>query len=619
MVLSSRLQLTFRNKSRIFNKRGNFSSFPDNFIRESFILFVMAKNVSDQLVEMLVDAGVKRVYAITGDSLNPVNDAIRRDGRISWIHVRHEESAAYAASMDAELHGIGCCMGSSGPGHVHLVNGLYDANRAGNPVIAIASTCATTKFATDYFQETNPFYLFKDCSKFVYVANTPKQFTTIMQRAIQTAVTEKGVSVVGLPGDIAAAASETIITSRKNYRTQAIYRPCDSELEELAALLNENNNITLYCGYGCKDAVAEVETLAERLQAPIAFSFRGKIFFDRTDSPFAVGMNGLLGHKSGFDACSKADVLVLLGTDFPYAEFLPRKNTIVQIDIQPDRIGRRAQVDYGYAGDIRDTVTALLPLVKTHSDDSFLKETRERYARIEKQFDKLAHEESKPMQISPEYVARTIDRFTDDDAVYTVDTGMTAVWAARFIKAGKNRYLTGSFNHGSMANALPMAIGAAASCPDRQVIAMCGDGGLSMLMGDLAVIMQYQYPVKIFVFNNRSLGMVKVEMEVAGYVDWQTDMVNPPFDKIAELMNIKGIEVKRSEDVESSIREALAHKGPVLVNIYTDSNALAMPPHITLDQMQGFTASILKKIGLGKFGEVKDVIDSGMEHLGEVF
>lgn len=578
----------------------------------------MAKNVSDHLVEMLKSAGIKRVFAITGDSLNPVNDAIRRDGSIEWIHVRHEETAAYAASMDAELNGIGCCMGSSGPGHVHLVNGLYDANRAGNPVIAIASTCATDKFGTEYFQETNPEFLFKDCSKQVWMANTPKQFSTMIQRVIQTAFNEKGVAVLGLPGDVASAEYEEAFSGYKTFSTKPIFRPSEEEISQLVKVLDSGKKIAFFCGHGCKNAVKEVEQLAEKLKAPIAYSFRGKIFFDREDSPFAVGMNGLLGNKSGYETCNDADVLLLLGTDFPYSEFLPEKTVIIQIDEKPERIGRRAHVDYGFAGDIKDTVTALLPHVESKTDDAFLKKMKKIYNEDEKRFSDYSERKGSLSKIEPEYIATLIDHYSSDNAIYTVDTGMTAVWAARFIRAKGNRYLTGSFNHGSMANALPMAIGAAASNPDRQIVAMSGDGGLSMLLGDLAVVMQYQYPVKIFVFNNHSLGMVKLEMEVAGYVDWQTDMINPPFDKIAELMNIKGIELKDPEKADSVIMEAFNHDGPVLVNIYTNPDVLAMPPHITFEQMKGFATSLVKKIGMGKFKEVKNSVKAGINQIDEI-
>ena len=559
-------------------------------------------------------AGVKRVYAITGDSLNPVNDAIRRDGTLEWIHVRHEESAAYAASMDAEINGIGCCMGSSGPGHVHLINGLYDANRSGNPVIAIASTCHTEKFGSDYFQETNPILLFNDCSKYNQIAASPKQFATMMPRAIQIAKEEKSVSVISLPGDVAEAPASDVPSSLKSYVTKSIFRPNDLEIKELAEIINNHKKIALYCGYGAKDAVKEVELLAEKLNATIAYSFRGKIFFDKPESQYTVGMNGLLGNPSGFKSLEKADVVLMLGTDFPYAEFMPKDNLIVQIDKRAEIIGRRAKVDYGYQGDIKDTLEVLLPFLNVKKDKDFLEKMHALYVEEEKKYEK-PKEDAIENKLNPEDAAVLINKYASDDAIFTVDTGMTCVWAARLIKASKNRYLTGSFNHGSMANALPMAIGAAASDKNKQVIAMCGDGGLSMLLGDLATVMQYQYPIKIFVFNNRSLGMVKLEMEVSGYIDWQTNMINPPFDKIAELMNIKGIEVKNYQDLEPKIKEAMEHNGPVLVNIYTDSDTLAKKPKITFEQMRGFATTMVKKIGLGKFNEVENMVKAGIDTL----
>lgn len=578
----------------------------------------MGKTVADQLVEMLLQAGVKRVYAITGDSLNPVNAAIRNSGKLEWIHVRHEEVAAYAASMDAELNGIGCCMGSSGPGHVHLINGLYDANRSGNPVIAIASTCPSHKFAQDYFQETNPYYLFQDCSKFVAVANTAEQFPHMMQSAVQAAISQKGVAVLGLPGDVASASAVTIPTAEITYPTNAICRPNDRELQQFADLLNQHKKITLYCGHGCRDAIDEVKQLAAVLQSPICYTFRGKIFFDSDDNEFRAGLNGQLGYRSGYDACNQADLLVMLGCDFPYAEFLPTNNKIVQLDIKPERLGRRAKVDLGLAGDVGDTIHALLPLLQAHTDRTFLEAMQKEYQKSEAHFADYVQHKGAEDHIQPEYVAHLVSELAADDAVITVDTGMTSVWAARFIKRKQNRYLTGSFNHGSMANAMPMAIGAAVSS-QRQVVALCGDGGLSMLLGDLATIMQYHLPIKIILFNNRALGMVKLEMEVSGLVDWQTDMVNPPFDKIAELMNIKGFAAHKTEDVEDAIKQAFAHDGPALVNIYTNSDALSLPPHPSLAQMRGFMTSMTKKLVNGDVGEVIDTAKSNLGHLKELF
>jgi len=579
----------------------------------------MAKNVADQLVEMLVNAGVKRVYAITGDSLNPVNDAIRRDGRLDWIHVRHEEAGAYAASMDAELKGIGCCMGSSGPGHVHLVNGLYDANRSGNPVIAIASTIFTNKLGQDNFQETNPVKLFDDCSKYAYMASTPQQFPHIMQMAIQTSIQEQGVSVVGLPGDVAAAEAEEIVTSTQNYRPASRYLPTDEELDELAEILNGNKKITLYGGYGSRNAVAEVKKLAKLLQAPIAYSYRGKIFYETEDNPYAAGMNGLLGHESGYHSMNNADVLVMLGTDFPYVDFLPQDISIVQVDHKAQRLGRRAKVDIGLAGDIGDTLEALLPKLEQKNDDEFLTQTQKSFQQVEKDFNAFVESKGKEDAIHPEYVACAIDRLADSNAIFTVDTGMSAVWAARFLKGGNGRYLTGSFNHGSMANAMPQAIGAALSCPDRQVVTFSGDGGISMLMGDLMTISQYELPVKVIVFNNRSLGMVQLEMQVAGYPDWQTDMVNPPFHKVADLMGFTGYKIRAPEQVQPTLKDALKQDGPVLVNVFTDPDALAMPPKVDFDQMSGYMKSMVKLMSEGRTNEVLESVKSNIGHLRELF
>jgi pyruvate dehydrogenase (quinone) len=578
----------------------------------------MSLNVSDHLVEMLVSAGVKRIYAITGDSLNPVNDAVRRDGRLQWIHVRHEEAGAYAASMEAELNGIGCCMGSSGPGHVHLVNGLYDANRAENPVIAIASTIHTEKMGMDNFQETKPELLFQDCSKYVFMANTPKQALNGLQTAIQHAISKKGVAVLGLPGDVAAAKIEPVHSSNKNFYTQPRVIPSPKDIKELATVINTNEKVMLFCGHGCRLAVNEVMQLAKKLNAPLGYSFRGKIFFERKDNPYAVGMNGLLGNKSGFEGMHQADVLLMLGTDFPYSEFLPANCKLIQIDTKPEKLGRRAKVDFGYCGDVKSTLQELMPLVEAKNSTDFLDKIHELHQNIEEKYDSYVKDKGSEKNIHPEYVAYLVDKLADDDAIFTVDTGMSAVWAARYLKAGINRYLTGSFNHGSMANAMPMAMGAGLSHPKRQVIAFCGDGGISMLLGDLMTISQYQIPVKIIIFNNRSLGMVKLEMRVEGYMDWQTDMVNPDFVKLAESMNISAWEAKESKDVESALSNGFEHKGPAIINIYTDPNALAMPPSLDFDQLKGFAKSMAKTMINGRFAEIVDTTKSELKYLREL-
>lgn len=576
-------------------------------------------NVADLLVEMLYNAGVRRVYAVTGDSLNPVNDAVRRDGRLQWIHVRHEEAGAYAASMEAELNGIGCCMGSSGPGHVHLVNGLYDANRAGNPVIAIASTVETDKLGLDNFQETNVTKLFDDCSKYCFMAHTAEQAAHGFQSGIQHAIQQRGVGVVGLPGDVASAETEEVVTAKKNFKSKSRVIPSETELDELIDVINSNKKVMLFCGLGSKDAQDEVYELCKRLNAPMGYTFRGKIFFDKDENPYAVGLNGLLGNKSGFKAMQEADLLLMLGTDFPYASFLPTGNTIVQIDIKPERIGRRAKVDYGYHGSIGDTLKEILPQIEQKDDKEYLDKMLTAHRDVREDYNSYVDSKSDNDQIHPEYVASVIDDLAADDAIFTVDTGMSAVWAARYLKGKKNRYLTGSFNHGSMANAMPMAIGAGLAFPDRQVISFSGDGGISMLLGDLMTISQYQIPAKIVVFNNRALGMVKLEMNVAGYPDNETDMVNPDFAKVAEAMGIKAWDVEKSENVSGEIEAAFAHDGPALINIYTDPEALAMPPKINFEQVKGFTESMSKLMLNGRTAEVIKTAKSDLKYLKELF
>jgi pyruvate dehydrogenase (quinone) len=439
-----------------------------------------------------------------------------------------------------------------------------------------------------------------------------------LQSAIQQAISQKGVAVLGLPGDVASADVEDVYSADKNFYTDPRVLPSDVHLKELAGVINSHKKPMLYCGHGCRNSVDEVMQLAAKLQSPLGYSFRGKIFFERKDNPFAVGLNGLLGNRSGFEAMHKADVLVMLGTDFPYSEFLPKKCKIIQIDIRPEKLGRRAKVDYGYCGDIKSTIQELLPLVEAKPNTDFLDTMRSMHQDVEKKYDSYVKEKGSEKEIHPEYVAYLIDEIAKDDAIFTVDTGMSAVWAARYLKAGKNRYLTGSFNHGSMANAMPMALGAGLSHPDRQVIAFCGDGGISMLLGDLMTISQYQVPVKIIIFNNRALGMVKLEMRVQGYMDWQTDMENPDFVKVAEAMNIAAWEAKESKDVKQALVNAFNHDGPAVVSIFTDPNALAMPPSIKLDQIVGFTNSMAKLMLNGKSAEIIDTAKSDLKYLKEL-
>ncbi|MEB0249168.1 MULTISPECIES: thiamine pyrophosphate-dependent enzyme [unclassified Mucilaginibacter] len=577
----------------------------------------MAK-VADQMVEMLVNAGIKRIYAVTGDSLNEVNDAVRREGSIQWIHVRHEEAGAYAAGAEAQITGnLACCAGSSGPGHVHLINGLYDAHRSGAPVIAIASTVASFEYGTEYFQETNTIKLFDDCSHYNQVATTPKQFPRMLQGGIQAALHRKGVSVIGVPGDLTSMDAEDITTSTQNFDPIAVTRPNNEDIIKLAALVNQHKKITIFCGIGAADAHDEVVALSQKLNAPVAYSFRSKMDI-QYNNPNEVGMTGLLGLPSAYHSMHESNLLILLGTDFPYTPFMPTDCKIVQVDIKPERIGRRAKVDVGLSGSVKDTLDALLPHVEQHEDDSFLKAQLEFYAHVKENMKIYVKDTGKKENIHPEFIASLIDELATDDAIFTVDTGMSCVWGSRYINATGKRKMIGSFNHGSMANAMPQAIGAALAMPGRQVIALCGDGGLSMLMGDLATIAQYNLPIKIIVFNNRSLGMVKLEMEVAGLPDWQTEMHNPDFAMVAKAMGIRGITVKDPEEARQALIEGLIYKGPALINIFTDPNALAMPPKVELGQVKGMALSMTKLMLNGRMDEVVDTIKANYKHLKDL-
>ena len=577
----------------------------------------MSKNVSDQLVEVLVEAGIQRIYAVTGDSLNHLNAAVHRNGKIQWIHVRHEETAAFAAGAEAQLNGLACCAGSSGPGHVHLINGLYDAHRSSASVLAVASTIPTKEFGTSFFQETNTIKLFEDFSCYNQIANTPAQLPRMLQAALQNAVHKKGVAVIGLPGDIANLPAVPAETTSLIFRNRPVVRPSEDELSQLAVLLNSHKKVTIFCGLGAAEAHKEIIQLAEKLKAPVAYSYKAKMAI-QYDNPYEVGLTGLLGIPSAYHSMHECELLVLLGTDFPYTPFMPVQNKIAQIDIKPENLGRRAKLDLGLCGDIKDSLQALLPLVEMKEDATFLDLQLKFYKEVKENLLIYVKDPGKPDAIHPEFVVSIINELAAKDTIFTVDTGMCCVWAARYIGGTGDRKMLGSFNHGSMANAMPQAIGAALACPGKQVIAFCGDGGLSMMMGDLMTIVQYKLPIKIIVFNNRSLGMVKLEMEVAGIPDLETEMMNPDFTKIAEAMGIPGITIYDPDEVKPGLEEAFQQEGPVLVTIQTDPNALAMPPKLEFDQMKGMALYMGRMMLGGRMDEAFKIISSNYKHLGEV-
>ncbi|WPO82917.1 thiamine pyrophosphate-binding protein [Chryseobacterium sp. JJR-5R] len=576
----------------------------------------MAKNIAEQIVEMLENANVKRIYAVTGDSLNHLNMAVKKSS-IEWIHVRHEEVGAFAAAAEAELDGFAVCAGSCGPGHIHLINGVYEAHRSHLPMLVIASTIPSEEMGTDYFQETNTIKLFDDCSHYNQMITRPEQVQRIMQTAIQHAISKKGVSVIGLPGDVSELDAEEAVTSNTIFKTNPVIRPSDEELRSLADLINRSEKVTLYCGIGAEKAGPEVIQLSKYLKAPVGYSFRGKMAI-QPNNPNEVGLTGLLGLPSAYHAMHEADLLVLLGTDFPYQKFMPVKNKIVQIDESPERLGRRAKLEIGLTGDVKETIKALLPLLDEKKDVNFLNQQLEFYEKVKEDQMIYVKDPGTEDAIQPEFVTHTLDKLAKQDAIFTVDTGMCCVWGARYVTGTGERKMLGSFNHGSMANAMPMAIGAALAHPQKQVIAMCGDGGLSMLLGDMATIFQYKLPVKLIVFNNRSLGMVKLEMEVAGMPDNETDMVNPDFAMLAQVMGYPGKNVSKPEEVENAIRECLDHDGPYLLNIFTNRNALALPPKVELEQVLGMTKAMTQLMLGGKMEEALDTVKSNYKHIKDI-
>jgi len=564
------------------------------------------KTVAELLVNTLVSREVSRIYGVAGDSLNGITDSIRRQDQLRWVPVRHEETAAFAAGAEAHLTGqLAVCAGSCGPGNLHLINGLYDCHRSRVPVLAIAAQIPTHEIGSGYFQETHPEHLFAQCSHYCEVVSNPEQMPRTLEIAMQTAVSRRGVSVITIPGDVALREAVGEGPRLTFPEPRPLLCPSDEELGALAKLLNGAHRVTIFGGAGCAGAHAELVEVARRLNAPIVHALRGKEFIEY-DNPFDVGMTGLLGFSSGYHAMMACDVLLMIGTDFPYQQFFPKEATIVQIDTRGEQLGRRTKVDLGLVGDTKTTLRALLPKLAAHEDQRYLQAAREHYARERKALDELAIAGSGPRS-HPQYVARVVDELAAPDAILTCDTGTPTLWAARYLTMNGQRRLLGSFNHGSMANALPQAIGAQASHPGRQVVALCGDGGLAMLMGDLLSLRQLKLPVKVIVFRNDALAFVELEMKAAGILDFGTDLDNPDFAKIAEAAGLLGLTADRPEQVRPMIAQAFAHDGPALVEVAVHRRELAMPPTISLEQMTGFGIFMIKAVLGGRGDEIVDL------------
>lgn len=571
----------------------------------------MAKpTVAAKLVETLVEAGVHRIHGVVGDSLNSIIDEVRRTDGIEWIHYRHEEAAAFAAGAEAQLTGqLAVCAGSCGPGNLHLINGVYDAHRSMAPVLAIAAHIPSSEVGTSYFQETHPDRLFVECSHYCELISSARQMPRVLQIAMQHAVSKQGVAVIALSGDVAMETLPDESLSHSMALTRPAIRPSDADLQTLAALLNDAEKVTLLCGSGCAGAHDELMELGDRLKSPMVHALRGKEHVEY-DNPYDVGMTGLIGFPSGYRAIENCDALLILGSDFPYKDWYPKTAKIAQVDIRAERLGRRCRLDLGLVGDVKQTLQALLPLLQQKSNSAFLENCLEHYQRTRKELDSHARGVAGERPIYPEYLATVISELAADDAIFTCDVGSPTVWAARYLKMTKDRRLLGSFNHGSMANAMPQAIGAQIVYPDRQVISFSGDGGFTMMMGDVLTLLQYELPVKIVIFNNGILGFVAMEMKVAGIPPYGTDMKNPDFAKMADAMGILGIRVEDPAEVRPAIERAFTHNGPVIVDVLTNPSELSLPPKIELNQAWGFSLYMLKETLSGHGDAVVQTIES---------
>ncbi|HTT54034.1 MAG TPA: ubiquinone-dependent pyruvate dehydrogenase [Streptosporangiaceae bacterium] len=575
----------------------------------------MAENVADLIVATLRASGVQRVYGLPGDSVNGFTDALRRDGSITWEHVRHEEAAAFAAAGEAGLTGqLAVCAASCGPGNLHLINGLYDANRSRVPVLAIASHIPRDQIGSDYFQETHPQNLFQECSVYCELISVPEQMPWVLDIAMRTAVQRSGVAVLVVPGDVlfAAAPPGSVVSAIR--ASVPVVRPADDALAAAADVLNPASAVTILAGAGCAGAHDQLIALADTLQAPVLHAFRGKDAVEY-DNPFDVGMTGLIGFTSGYRAMEHCDALVMLGTDFPYRPFFPHGVPVIQVDVRGEQIGHRVPVDVPLVGTVRDTVDALLPLLNRKTGQAHLHRMTSHYRRARKRLDHLAESSRDRSPLHPQFVAATIDRLAADDAVFTADVGSPVIWAARYLRMNGRRRILGSFSHGSMANALPQAIGAQAAEPGRQVVTLSGDGGVAMLLGELITLRQQHLPVKVVVFNNGALAFVELEMKAAGIVTYGTGLDNPDFAAIARAAGLFGAAVHKAGDLEPALRDAFAHDGPALVDVHTDRHELSLPPKLTYGEIKGFTLYATRTILSGEGKELVELTKTNVRDL----
>ena len=575
----------------------------------------MAASVAEVMVATLKASGTRRVYGIPGDSLNGFTDAMRRAGGIAWQHVRHEEAAAFAAAAEAALTGeLAVCAASCGPGNLHLINGLFDANRSRVPVLAIAAQIPEDEIGSEYFQETHPQNLFRECSVYCELVSEPEQMPRVLEIAMRTALARGGVGVVVIPGGVFFADVPSGAKAVPVRAATSVIRPDDGSLAAAAEVLNSAQRVTILAGAGCAGAHQQLIDLAGALQAPVVHAFRGKEFIEY-DNRFDVGMTGLIGFSSGYRAMEHCDALLMLGTDFPYRPFYPGGVPVIQVDVRGEQIGRRVPVDVPLVGTVKDTIDALLPLITVKTDSAHLDRMTAHYRRARARLDRLAESHRGRSPLHPQSVATAIDRLAADDAVFTADVGTPCIWAARYLRMNGRRRLIGSFNHGSMANALPQAIGAQASQPGRQVVALSGDGGVAMLLGELITLRQLHLPVKVVVFNNGALSFVELEMKAAGIVTYGTDLDNPDFAAIAQAVGLFGARVEKAGELDDALLAAFEHDGPALVDVRTDRHELALPPKLTYGEIKGFTLYATRTILSGEGEELIDLAKTNLRDL----
>ena len=571
-------------------------------------------NVADLIVETLIQAGVKRIFGVVGDSLNGLTEALRQRKAIDWIHVRHEEVAAFAAAGESQITGeLAVCAGSCGPGNLHLINGLFDAHRSRTPVLAIAAQIPSAEIGGGYFQETHPQDLFRECSHYCEMISDPAQLPYVLENAIRAAVGQRGVSVLVIPGDVALRPQPKrgISPNAGLLPLAPIIQPAERELTALADLLNGAKRVTLFCGRGCAGAHDSLMRLAQALKSPMVHALGGKEHVE-FDNPYDVGMTGFIGFSSGYAAMHSCDVLLMLGTDFPYKQFLPTDAKIAQVDIRPQNLGRRCKLDLGLVGDVQATIDSLMPKLAIKDDRRHLDDSLAHYKKARSGLDELARGTPGQRPIHPQYLARLLSEEASEDAVFTADVGTPTIWAARYLAMNGRRRLVGSWVHGSMANAMAHGIGVQASQPGRQVVSMSGDGGFAMLMGDLITLTQMKLPVKVVIFNNGVLGFVALEMKAAGYVETGTDLKNPDFAAMARAMGIHAVRVEDPGELPTAIRDILAHDGPAVLDVVIATQELSLPPTITTEQVKGFSLWVLRAVMSGRGNEVLDLAKTNL-------